>query len=198
MKTFEPFVFNYKKALQELSDFENLLSSNAELGENQDILPFFRENKNLSMFVGALNPNILSFDQLAFELDLWGDFVCDLAIGDSKSGSYCLVEFEDAKSDSIFKKVGRKSTLEWSPRFEHGFSQIVDWFWLLDDSKQSSKYKQLFKGSEIHFTAYLVIGRTKFVDDEQRFHWRRNKVQVNAQQVHCFTFDELSQTLDFH
>lgn len=191
MKTFEPFKFDYNIALQQLSQFERLLASKDELGERKDILPFFRNNRQLSAFIGMLNPNIVCFDVLAYEFDLLGDFACDLVIGDSQSGSYCLIEFEDAKKNSIFRKVGNKSTLEWSPRFEHGFSQIIDWFWALDDYRQTNKYRNLFMGSEIHFTAYLIIGRTKFIGDEQRFRWRRNKVQINAQGVQCFTFDEL-------
>lgn len=191
MKTFEPFEFDYKSGLWQLEEFEQLLSSKSELSESRDILPFFKTKKHLSALVGTLNPNIVQFDMLAFELDLWGDFACDMAVGDSRIGSYCLIEFEDAKSDSIFKKNGKKNTLEWSPRFEHGFSQVVDWLWALDDNKQTSKYRKLFKSDEINFTAYLIIGRKKFIDNEQRFRWRQNKVRVNSHQVHCFTFDDL-------
>ena len=121
MKTFEPFQFDYQVSLRELEDFERLLSTKDELSERDDILPFFKQRKNLSALVGALNPNIVNFNRLAFELYLMGFFACDLAVGDFNSGSYCLIEFEDAKKDSVFKNHGNKSTPEWSPRFDHSY-----------------------------------------------------------------------------
>jgi hypothetical protein len=191
MKSLEPFKFDYQKGIQELEEFDKLLSSRDELGERDDILPFFRKRRHLSAFLGALNPNIINFNRLAFELYLMGSFSCDLAIGDSESGSYCLFEFEDAKENSVFKKHRTKSTPEWSSRFDHGFSQVIDWLWLLDDFKQTGQFRKLFGAHEINFTAYLIVGRSKYIDDENRFRWRQNKVLVNSHKIHCFTFDEL-------
>jgi hypothetical protein len=36
------------------------------------------------------------------EFDIFGDFTCDLANGDSTSKTFFLVEFEDAGPDSLF------------------------------------------------------------------------------------------------
>jgi hypothetical protein len=66
------------------------------------------------------------------ELDLFGDFVSDLAAGDSEANAYTLIEFDDAKEHSISSRLGRGKTMKrWSQRFEHGFSQLVDWAWRL-------------------------------------------------------------------
>jgi hypothetical protein len=195
MKAFEPFQFDYRLGLKELGEFERFLATNDELGERNDIQPFFKERKHLSAFIGALNPNIVRFNRLAFELNLMGSFSCDLAVGDSITGSYCLIEFEDAKEDSVFKKHPNKSTPEWSPRFDHGFSQVVDWLWLLDDIRQNRQFERLFEGREISFIAYLLVGRSQYVDDETRFRWRQNNIQVGRHKVHCFTFDELLSAL---
>lgn len=197
MKAFEPFTFDYDLSIKELKEFEELLLSKNELSEKDVILPFFRKRKQLTALIGTLHPNIARFDKVAFELSLMGTFACDVAIGDSNSKSYCLIEFEDAKKDSMFKKNGKKDKLEWSPRFEHGFSQIVDWLWLLDDLKSTKALSTLFGSSDISFTAFLIIGRSQYIteEEEQRLRWRQNKTWINSHQVFCFTFDELFKTL---
>ena len=55
-----------------------------------------------------------------------GNFLSDLVVGDSVTQSYCFVEFEEAAPTSLFVSKPDISTPEWSPRFERGFSQIVD------------------------------------------------------------------------
>ena len=57
-----------------------------------------------------------------------------MVVGDASSHAYCFIEFEDATETSIFKKTP-KLTPEWSPRFEHGFSQLVDWILWLENNK---------------------------------------------------------------
>jgi len=39
---------------------------------------------------------------------------------------------------------GAKATLEWSERFEHGFSQVPDWFWKLNDRTPTSEFAHRF------------------------------------------------------
>lgn len=56
--------------------------------------------------------------RIAYEFDVFGDFACDLAVGEQASGSYCFIEFEDAQQNSIFEKSGKKATREWSRRFD--------------------------------------------------------------------------------
>jgi hypothetical protein len=70
------------------------------------------------------NPKINRFDLLATEFSLFGDYACDLVVGGSVNRDFCLVEFEDASPQSVFVKKKGKSTPEWSPRFDRGFSQI--------------------------------------------------------------------------
>ncbi|MEQ8960543.1 MAG: DUF4263 domain-containing protein [Coleofasciculus sp. C2-GNP5-27] len=57
--------------------------------------------------------------------------------GDSVKKAYCFVEFENADSNSIFVDKPGKSSPEWSSRFEKCFSQIIDWFWKLDDLEKT-------------------------------------------------------------
>ena len=72
-------------------------------------------------------------DLLAYEYPLFGDFRCDLAVADSVTRACTFVEFEDAGPRSLFVQHGDKATREWSPRFDHGYSQVVNWFYKLQD-----------------------------------------------------------------
>jgi Shedu protein SduA, C-terminal len=121
-----------------------------------------------------------------------------VAVGDSQSHQYCFIEFEDATRDSIFKKKGKKATLDWSDRFEHGCSQIIDWLLWLENQKNTNSYLQLFGVGEVHYIGLLKIGRDKFLADpslRQRLTWRSEQVVVCSRKLHCITFDKLYQDL---
>jgi len=143
MKTLEKIDLSVSKCKTELADFKKLLDGKAALSERDDILPFFRAHKHLAALVGAYNPKINRFDRIATEFRLFGDYACDLVIGDSVSHNFCFVEFEDASPKSILTTKKGKSTPEWSPRFDHGFSQIIDWFLVLEDQKRSEACRTL-------------------------------------------------------
>ncbi|MCU0552441.1 MAG: DUF4263 domain-containing protein [Leptolyngbya sp. Prado105] len=142
MKNFEKFQFSPKLCRQELHKLKELLEMQDDLHENRAVLPFFQKNKHLSAFIGSHAAQIVQYDRLAFEYDLFGDFTADLVVGDSSRGHYCFVEFEDASKNSVFRQTNRASS-EWSPRFEHGFSQIIDWFWKLEDMRQTTKFREI-------------------------------------------------------
>jgi len=192
MKTLDPFSFSHAAATAELEDFKTLLDSKAELSEKYELLPFFRQHRHLSLLIGSASLNVSGLDRLAFEYDLFGDFVCDVVLGDSRRNAYALVEFEDARAASVFQ-AGEKYTHEWGRRFEHGFSQIVDWFWKLDDQCKTGEFRNRFGAQEARFSALLVIGRTGFLPqrERQRLNWRLDRVLINSNKVSCLTFDDL-------
>ncbi|MBI1930808.1 DUF4263 domain-containing protein [Candidatus Poribacteria bacterium] len=201
MKTFIKFNFDPKLCRRELDEFKELLDSRSTLDERRDILPFFRKRKHLSAFIGSyFSYQIYNFDRLAFEYSLFGDFSCDWVVGDFAKGGYCFIEFEDATPTSIFEPKGKKATLEWSSRFERGFSQIVDWFWKLDDMKGSIAFKSQFGRDYIRYNGMLILGRSKDLDykEQMRLQWRLDKVLVDSMQIFCITFDELYKDLDSH
>jgi hypothetical protein len=196
MKGLDSFNLDIKKCLFELEEFENLLLNNKELKESKDILPFFKQRLHLSAFIGFYVPQIIRFNQIKHEFTFFGDFRADLAIGDSVNNTYCFIEFEDATEDSIFVEKGR-STSDWSPRFEHGFSQIIDWFWKIDDFKNTSLARSIFGSENIEFYGILVIGRDDFLSevDKTRLKWRLNKVLVDSRKVICITFDQFARDM---
>ena len=109
--------------------------------------------------VGSYNSKINRFDRIATDFSLFGDYACDLVIGDSVSRNFCFVEFEDASPKSIFTTKKGERPPEWSPRFDHGFSQILDWFLVLEDQKRTGLHKSKFGLDVIQYVGLLVIGR---------------------------------------
>lgn len=122
MKEFKPVRLDKRQARRELDEFRDLLADpkTPELKEREHILPFFAGREHLVALMGTYNPRIENFDRIAFEFDIFGDHTADVAVGDSKTHQYCFIGFEDATATSIFKKNGRKTTLEWSDRFDLG------------------------------------------------------------------------------
>ena len=193
MKPLEHFVFSLKDCFAELDALDGLLSSKLELQEREDILPFFRTHKNIAALIGTYAPTLVSIDRLNAEFTLFGDFRADLIVGDSKRKSYCLVEFEDATEESVFKRKGR-TTSEWSDRYAHGFGQLVDWFWKLDGLKDTAQARAFFGADTFDFMGMLVIGRDQYLTTEEtmRLAWRINKVTINSNKIVCLTFDQLA------
>lgn len=194
MKGLDSFNLDIKKCLVELEEFEKLLLNNKELKESKDILPFFKQRLHLSAFIGFYVPQIIRFNQIKHEFTFFGDFLADLAIGDSVNNIYCFIEFEDATKNSIFVNKKGKTTSEWSPRFEHGFSQIIDWFWRIDDYKNTAQFRSIFGSENIEYLGIIVIGRDEFLSEleKARLKWYLNKVVVDSRQVFCKTFDQLA------
>lgn len=192
MKTLKPTKIDGKKLLVEIATFESLLASKVDLSESVDIAPFFKNNENFSAFLGLFTLDTGVPDRIAHEFDVSGDFRCDLVVGDSTRKNYCFIEFEDATKDSIFKTT-KKATSEWGVRFEHGFSQIVDWFYRLDDEKNTGKWASLLGAAHVNYSGMVILGRDSYLtpDEESRLRWRSERLMVNSKPVLCRTFDQL-------
>jgi Domain of unknown function (DUF4263) len=151
MKSLDKFTLSLPKCKKELVEFKQLLDGMRSLSERDDILPYFKKNKHLAALVGSYNPRINGFDRIATEFNLFGDYSCDLVIGDSTSHNFCFVEFEGASPNSVFSKQKGKATPEWSTRFDHGFSQILDWFNILEDQQRTAQFKAKFDADVIQY-----------------------------------------------
>jgi len=193
MRGLDSFDIDIKQCWVELEEFENLLRNNRELNERKDILPFFKERLHLSACIG-LYPSDNLCNQIKHEFTLSGEFRADLVVGDSVNNIYCFIEFEDATKNSIFVNKKGKTTSEWSPRFEHGFSQIIDWFWRIDDYKNTTQFRSIFRTENIEYQGIIVIGRDEFLSEleKARLKWYLNKVVVDSRKVICKTFDQLA------
>src|SRR5262245_20170772 len=177
---FEKIQFNPEQCRKEVEQLRDFLATNRELQERKQVLPFFKGRLQLSAFLGSYHPEIVRYDLVAHELPLFGDFVADLVVGDSKNSAFAFIEFEDASPDSIFVK--NKATPDWSPRFEHGFSQLVDWFFKLHEQGQTVDFEDKFGSRTIRHLGILVIGRAEHLGkrEEQRLRWRQEYVLLNS------------------
>jgi hypothetical protein len=199
MKKLEAIVFNPTQCRVEIAAFKRLLRTRGKLAERAEVQKFFKRRKQLSAFIGTFAPNIGLADRLAYEFPLLGDFAADVMLGNREKGIYCAIEFEDGKPDSIFTKVPTKATTEWSRRFEHGFSQLVDWFYALDDFKKTDRFARDFGHGHITFLGLLILGRSAGLSesDQSRLRWRTEKVRVDSHTIECLTFDDLCRHLEW-
>jgi hypothetical protein len=108
MTPLNPLVFDPVQARKEWREYEMLLASKPELKERDDILPFFQQRHHLSLLIGSYLPSIAKLNCFAHEFSLFGDFKADLIVGDSITRHYLLIEFEDGKSNSIFKSTQKQ------------------------------------------------------------------------------------------
>ena len=193
MKKLEPITFDLAQCRQQVEEFGEWLKSKDELSEKDDLLPFFRERPQMAILLGSFNPLIALANRIAWEFDIFGDFACDLAVGNWAKGAYRFIEFEDAKRSSIYRKQGEKATREWGTRFDHGCSQIIDWAYKLDSLSRSHDILARFGVHEITYEMILVIGRDDHLDEgeKHRLKWRSNNVSVQNNKIMCMTFDNL-------
>lgn len=199
MRTFAALALDTVVLTENLNELERLLSSAPHLKERDQIVPFFKARPHLCAALGYANSSIELPDRWASELDLFGDFACDVAAGDSEANAYTLVEFEDAREHSILGSLAKGKTMkQWSPRFEHGFSQLIDWAWRLSaEGGGSAAFRRIFGDNDpvVHFV--LVVGRDADLrkDDLARLRWRANNVSLGQYRMTCFTFDGLLQSI---
>jgi hypothetical protein len=196
-KEFKRILFDPVQCRKEPEDLRDLLAINRGLQERKQVIPFFKQRLQLSAFLGSYHPEIVRYDLVAHELPLFGDFVADLVVGDSKNNAFAFIEFEDAASGSIFvTKKGKgkeKATPDWSSRFEHGFSQLVDRFFKLHEQAQAVEFEHKFGTRTIRHHGILIIGRTEHLGkrEGERLRWRQEFVLLNSKQIHCKTFDQV-------
>lgn len=198
MKEFRTIQFDPVECRRELDRLQLLLESKSELSERDDLLPLFKDSPQMAAFLGTCIFNLGPANRLAYEFQIYGDFSADLFIGNIDKSTFCAIELEDARTNSIFNKIEGKSTSEWGRRFERGFSQLIDWFYSFDDHKNSAGFTKHFGYGHIDFSGMLLIGRSNDVSepDRARLRWRSDRVSVNTHKIACFTHDELLETLN--
>lgn len=192
MKNLQEIRFSAEQCARELKDFRGLLNRSENLQEEVDLRPFFQRAQQLCAFIGTYMPDIGPANLLAYEFQVAGDFVADIVVGNRETQQFCMIELEDASAPGIFVSGHRRIT-GWNPRFEHGFSQLVDWFYALVDLKGTERFARDFGYGHPIFHGLLVIGRSQHVseEDRNRLRWRSERVLVDSHPIHCITYDEL-------
>jgi hypothetical protein len=199
MRTFESIDLDKVTLSRELDEFADFLQAKSELKEREHIAPFFKERRQLCAALGLVNGSVELVDRVAIELELFGDFACDAASGDSQANAYTLVEFEDARRYSVLSRLEPGKTMKrWSSRFEHGFSQLVDWAWRLStEGASTDAYRRIFGRNDADIHMLLVVGRDADLtsDDLARIRWRAQSISMGGVRMTCLTFDGVLNTL---
>lgn len=187
-------IFDLRDCQASLEELGKLLREKPSLGE-RELHKFFTERPNLILLLGywhfGLEPAFYKS-----EANIFNEFRADFMIADRDRKKCVFVEFEDATENSIFTpKSGRGNiSYEWSSRYEHGVSQVTDWYYRLDDYERTNKFEEYFSSPDVDYTGLLVIGRDHFLEQvglKKRFRWRARKTIINSRQLHCITFDQL-------
>lgn len=190
-KQFSDLSFDFQTFKRQIEEYEDFLKKE-ELDEKRDIQPFFHARPLLSAQIGTFFSDLQIPDKIAFEYDIFGDFACDLAVGNTKINAFCFVEFEDAKKDSLFR-LETKYKPSYGQRLEHGFSQILDWFCKIEALHGTQDVQDRFGAHKIEYSGLLIIGRNKFLNPSLRYrlNWRAANVQIASKKISIITFDDL-------
>lgn len=192
MSLFSPFKLNLKAAENELDAFENWLSHQTFLKENE-IVSQIRTRQNMVGLLGA-SGNIPAPNLLKWQMDLKGAHIADLAMGNKSSRNFLMVEFEGAEEFSLFGKGGPKQNRYWSGQLEHGFGQVVDWACLLSQSQNDALLNQNFGCKPSRCSYIVVCGRSAGVGgvyEQQRLDYRRTHVRIEGIESLLLTYDEM-------
>lgn len=190
----------------DLAALDKLLADKDELDETGtgSLQAFFTSRPNLLLLMShAFCPGLLPAAYLP-ECSVVHEFRADYAMANHDRSKFLFVEFENAKEDSIFTskaKTKANRSFQWSRAFERGFSQVVDWYFRIDDYQKTSKIEEHVGAPKIDYVGILLPGRDCFLKQAglmQRFEWRRKFTLINSQHLHCFTFDELALELRGH
>lgn len=188
------------QAVADLLAFDQLLTHCEQLEETGpgSLQEFFTARPNLLL----LMPGVFISDLLPAayvpQCSILHEFRADYAVANSDRSRFIFVEFEHARANSIFStKASTKAhqSYQWSRSFEHGFSQIVDWYYRLDDYQRTSRLQEHFGAPAIKYIGLLVVGRDRYLHASglsQRFEWRRSHTVINSLHIRCVTFDELA------
>ena len=87
---------------------------------------------------------------------------------------------------------------DWSREVGHGFGQLVDWAWAIDDAKNTAIFNNAFGCDGIGAVFLLVCGRDAGMEDRteiKRLFWRANNVMLQGKHATFLTYDGLFEML---
>lgn len=191
-KRFSDIQFDLATFEREVGEYELLLRK-PWLSERSDILPFFKARPILSSQIATDFSGMVVVNKIAFEYDVFGDFACDVAIGNTVRSTFCFVEFEDAQENSIFQK-GNRYKPSFGQRLEHGYSQVMDWFCKIESMRNSPhEFVDRFGVPSIEYHGILIIGRNSSMDATMRYRldWRSKNLRLLHKHVVVSSYDDL-------
>ncbi|MFN3014466.1 Shedu anti-phage system protein SduA domain-containing protein [Vibrio coralliilyticus] len=198
MQIFIPCSFDISQATDGLDKLDTLLSQKPEIGESE-LQNIFEENESLIFLMG------LEFDLVKpaiynAETSIFRKYRTDFVIASENGEQMSLVEFEEAKLESIFTMNENKRSVryDWSNTFEHGVSQISDWFYMLSRKNGTKDMEDEFGWQESKYKGFVVVGRDAGIgcsERRNRLGWRIANTVINSKHIDFYTFDSLYRAL---
>jgi hypothetical protein len=198
MPDFKPHEIDWVACRDQVRQLQALLDSSDDLGE-ATLCDLLEPSLHLRAAVGHYNRLFRQPDRLAWQYPIFGEFRCDFAIGDWTRKAYTFIECQDARPNSIFVRQGARATRAWSPRFEGGYSQLIDWFYKFDVMTNTPDMEARLGERSVRYVGVLIIGRDQHLTagERLRLKWWQDHVVVNSRHIFCVTYDELIQDLLF-
>src|ERR1700730_15363670 len=183
--------------LQEIEEFRQFVATNHR-GERAQFLPFFAQHPQLCAHLGTLNDRVSVGTHVKSELSLWGDFTCDLVVGNLDDGAFVFIEFEDAAKAGLFRSQPGRRNSHWGQRVEQGISQVTDWLFRISSEGSSDRMERDFGARHITIMALVVVGRSSEVNDydRSRMDWGSTHHIVGGTKLTIVTYDDLLAWLD--
>lgn len=197
MSLFETIQLDYHKAESELAELKSFLQSNQTFSETA-IIAELKKRLHLSSLIGSLIPGVKKPNRYKFEFSISGVFRADLVVGSSDQRAFVFVEFEDGNRNSLFGPGRTNQLRDWSRRLEHGFGQLIDWAWAIQDGKKTTLFRNAFGCDLAKAEFLLVCGRDSEMDqaERERFDWRSTNITVAGTRATTLTFDGLFSFLE--
>ena len=150
MKRLEPITLDLNRCRDELTAFKTLLDRHESetLREKEHVLPFFRKHRNIAALIGfSIQTAFASIGSLLSSTS--SAITPPTSLSAMRPGRHMASSNSRMlRPDSVFRKGGKKDTLVWASRFEQGSSQIIDWFWKLDDLARTDTLRHRFEGAK--------------------------------------------------
>ena len=183
---------DYGQAEKELAELRKFLNDNPIFKESK-IVKELKKRLHASCLIGSLIAGAPKPDLYKFEFPLLGTFRADLVVGSSHSRRFVLVEFEGAGVTSLFGPGGTALMRDWSKELEHGFGQLVDWAWQVNDAPGLTTLQSAFGCNIAGAVSLLVCGRDAHMDiaERKRFDYRATKVAIQGMITTVLTYDGL-------
>ncbi len=192
MSLFQKLDLDYGRAETELTELTVFLRDNT-LFKETTILQELKKRPHASCLIGSMIAGAPKPDLYKFEFTLLGAFRADLVIGTSRTRRFVFVEFEGGGASSLFGPKGTAQMRDWSHEFEHGFGQLVDWAWAINDAKRLPTLQSAFGCDIAGSVSLLVCGRDSQMDaaERQRFDYRSEKISIEGTITTILTYDGL-------
>jgi hypothetical protein len=187
-----PSAFDGVACRVELDALTALLASKASLSEKRDLLPHFRRSPQLVAFIGTLFPNIFPANRYAHELRILGHFAADFLIGNYERKTFCAIELEDARPNSVFQRVRGRARPVGPPAGDR----------VRPDRRLVLLVRQPATDRRVHRQLRLRADRVlrpRSCRPHRSFDRHRARplvVAINTHKVYCWTYDDLCYTLE--